>query len=127
MGMAPNEVVTLRRWQIIAAFILLTLGATGVAFWNGYRINQAEERISRNTKIAIQAHVRATQAQAFVSTFQERIRSEKVCTESNRGDPCRALFQRLAEDLSAAQRLALACEVARNLQLSQYKAFCVSD
>lgn len=125
MGMAPNEIVTLRRWQVLAAFVLLTLGATGVAFWNGYRIDQAEDRIERNTKIAIEAHVRATQAQTFVDTFRERIRSERVCTESNRGDPCRALFQRLAEDLSAQQRLTLACEVARQLQLPEYKTFCV--
>lgn len=127
MGMAPNEVVTLRRWQVLAVFVLLVLGATGVAFWNGYRIDQAEERVQRNTKIAIAAHVKATQAQSFVKSFQDRIRRERVCTESNRGDPCRALFQRLAEDLSPAQRLALACEVARGLQLPQYKVFCVPD
>jgi hypothetical protein len=125
--MAPNEVVTLRRWQVIAAFVLLVVGATGVAFWNDYRIDQAEDRIQRNTKIAIAAHVKATQAQTFVNTFQERIRRERVCTESNRGAPCRALFQRLAEDLSVEQRLLLACEVARNLQLPQYKVFCVSN
>jgi CHASE1-domain containing sensor protein len=123
--MAPNEVVTLRRWQVFAAFVAVTIGATGVAAWNGYRINQAEQRIQRSTKLAISAHVRATQAQTFVDTFQERIRKERVCTESNRGDPCRALFQRLAEDLSAEQRLALACEVGRYLQLPEYKVFCV--
>lgn len=125
--MAPNEVVTLRRWQIIAAFVLLTIGATGVAFWNDYRIDQAEKRIRRNTALAIAAHAHATRTRNFVENFKLSLQLEKVCTESNRGDPCRALFQRLAEDISAEQRLALACEVARNLQLSQYKAFCVSD
>ena len=125
--MAPKEVVTLRRWQVIVVFVLMALGATGVAFWNGYRINQAEDRIQRNTKIAIAAHVKATQAQSFVESFQERIRGEKVCTESNRGDPCRALFQRLAEDLSTQQRRDLACAVAQELQLPEYKVFCVPD
>lgn len=125
--MAPNEIVTLRRWQVLAAFVLLTLGATGVAFWNGYRIDQAEQRILRNTKIAIAAHVKATRAQQFVDTFADRIRREKVCTETNRGDSCRALFQRLAEDLSEQQRIALACDVAKTLQLPQYKVFCVHD
>lgn len=123
--MAPNEVVTFRRWQVVIIFVLLTLGATGVALWNGYRINQAEDRINRNTEIALHARVKATQAEEFVSTFQERIRGEKVCTESNRGDPCRALFQRLAEDLSAEQIHELACAVAKELLLPQYKTSCV--
>lgn len=125
--MAPNEIVTFRRWQVLLIFALLTIGATGVAFWNGYRISQAEERIQYNTDIAIAARVKAKQAETFVESFQERIRSEKVCTETNRGDSCRALFQRLAEDLSVEQRLALACEVARQLQLPQYKVFCVPN
>ena len=125
--MAPKEVVTLRRWQVIVVFVIFVIGATGVAFWNGYRINQAEERINRNSQLAIEAHIKATQAQSFVDGFQDRIRRERVCTESNRGDPCRALFQRLAEDLSAQQRLDLACAVALELQLPQYKVFCVPD
>lgn len=127
MGMAPNEVVVLRRWQVLAAFVLLTLGATGVAFWNGYRIDQAEKRIQRNTQLAIVAHAKATQAKDDVDFFKGRLQREQVCTRSNRGIPCRALFQRLAEDISPKQRLDLACEVAKDLQLPQYKVFCVSD
>ncbi len=119
--------ITVRRWEVIAAFMIVAAVATVVALWNGYRIHQAERRINRNTAIAVSAKVKAAQAVDFVENFQARIHAEKVCTESNRGDPCRALFQRLSEDLSAEQRLALACEVARNLQLPQYKVFCTPN
>ena len=119
--------VTVRRWEIVASFVVLAVVATGVALWNGYRIHQAEKRINRNTAIAVSAQVKATRAVDFVENFQERIHAEKVCTESNRGDPCRALFQRLSEDISAQQRLALACEVAKDLQLPQYKVFCTPN
>ena len=119
--------VTVRRWEVVASFMIVAAVATGVGLWNGYRLHQAEERSNRNTAIAVSAQVQAARAVDFVDNFQARIRAEKVCTESNRGDPCRSLFQRLAEDLSAQQRLALACEVARNLQLSQYKVFCTPN
>lgn len=116
--------VVLRRWQVVCAFLLLGVVATTVAFWNNHRINHAEERINRNAEIAIAAQVKAARADELVSNFKLRLEAEKVCSESNRGDACRALFQRLAEDLSAQQRRDLACSVAKELQLPQYQAFC---
>lgn len=125
----PNRPVTVRRWEVIAIFVIVIAAAAGSVQWANHntneRIDEAEKRISRNTEIAIQARVKAARAEDFVTNFRERIASEKVCTESNRGDPCRALFQRLSEDLSPEQRRALACAVAQELQLRpQYQEFC---
>ena len=41
-----------------------------------------------------------------------RFRSQKVCTESNQG-ACQALFERLANNITDAQRRDLACVVFR--------------
>lgn len=50
--MSPNRVVTLHRWQIVAAFLALVASSVLVALWNDYRIDQAGDRISRNTASA---------------------------------------------------------------------------
>lgn len=117
--------VVVRRWEVAASFVLLAVVATSVALWNGHRIDQAEKRISRNTDIAVTAKVKAARAENFVENFKERIQSDKVCTESNRGMACRALFERLAQDITTSQRHELACAVAKELQWPQYKTFCV--
>jgi hypothetical protein len=43
--------------------------------------------------------------------------SEKVCSLSNQGEACRALFNRLAVNLSEAQRFRLACDVLAPLDI----------
>lgn len=40
-----------------------------------------------------------------------QLKSEKVCSESNRGEACRDLFNRLATSISEKQRLRLACVI----------------
>lgn len=112
------------RLQIVGSFLTLIAVAIIITVWNDHRIDQAEKRIIRNTNLAISANVKAARAEEFVKNFRERLSSEKVCSESNRGDACRALFQRLAEDLSPQQRRDLACAVADELKLPQYREFC---
>lgn len=41
----PFKVVTVRRWEVVGAFVLLVVVAVAVAAWNDHRINQAEKRI----------------------------------------------------------------------------------
>lgn len=45
----PNELIMVRRWQIVGAFILLVGIAVAVAAYNDHRINRAEQRISHNS------------------------------------------------------------------------------
>lgn len=41
--------------------------------------------------------------------FQDQVRSDKVCTEQNQGDACRALFDRVAASMTWSQRKTAAC------------------
>jgi hypothetical protein len=45
--------------------------------------------------------------------------SEKICSVSNTGEACRALFNRLADSLSEKQRFRLACDVLAALDLPE--------
>jgi hypothetical protein len=49
------------------------------------------------------------------ATFQV----EKVCSLSHQGQPCRDLFDRLARNLSKAQRFRLACDVLAALHIPE--------
>lgn len=121
----PTRFLPRDRWQVIGAFLTIVLVSVGLTLFFDHRLDQAEKRITRNTELAIEAKVQSARAEDFVENFRQRIADEKVCTESNRGDPCRALFQRLAEDISSEQRRDLACAIAQELQLRpQYQAFC---
>lgn len=123
--MSPRRFLPGDRWQMIGAFLTICVISAAFTLFFDRRIDQAEKRITRNTEIALAARLKAARAEDFVTNFRQRIADEKVCTESNRGDPCRALFQRLAEDLSPQQRRDLACAVAQELQLTpQYRQFC---
>ena len=122
--MSPRRIVVVTRWKVIVAYVVMvTLAVLGSAY-NTHRIDDAEKRIARNTEIAIAARLDASRVEDFVQNFKSRLQSEKVCSESNRGDSCRALFQRLSEDLSPEQRRALSCAVAQELQLPQYRLYC---
>lgn len=46
--MAPRRVVEVQRWQVVGAFLVLVGIAVGVAWWNDYRIDQAEKRVTSN-------------------------------------------------------------------------------
>ena len=50
----PNKPVTVRRWEVVGAFLLLVAVAVLIALWNDYRIDQAEERILRNQQENVQ-------------------------------------------------------------------------
>lgn len=102
-----------RRWgEILAAFVALFVIAIAVAVWNNQRIDRAERRI------------RITQQMTAKLTFESRLHAERVCSNSNRGQACRDLFQRLAEDISPTQRRELACTVAAILALPEYETVC---
>lgn len=45
----PNQVVTLHRWQVVGAFLVMVAIAVAVAVWNDHRIDLAEKRITKNT------------------------------------------------------------------------------
>jgi hypothetical protein len=47
--MSPTRAVTLHRWQVVAAFLVVVLSSVLVAVWNDYRIDQAEKRITANS------------------------------------------------------------------------------
>lgn len=49
--------------------------------------------------------------QNTVDTVQRILSSEKVCSETNQGTACRALYDRLSDNISDAQRHRLACVV----------------
>ena len=57
-----------------------------------------------------------------VTRIQAVLFSEKVCSDSNRGAACRALFDRLAESLSDNQRLRAACSMLAVLDLEETDA-----
>jgi hypothetical protein len=52
-----------------------------------------------------------------IQQIQQLLVTEKVCSLSNQGDACRALFDRLAVNLSEAQRFRLACDVLAPLDI----------
>jgi hypothetical protein len=45
------------------------------------------------------------------SIVVNELKKEKVCSETNQGEACRDLFDRLANNITDAQRLRLACVV----------------
>lgn len=64
----PMRPVTIRRWEVVGAFVLLVVVAVGVAWWNDYRIDQAEKRITENAvRIATANEVR----RQLVTHFRE--------------------------------------------------------
>jgi hypothetical protein len=52
-----------------------------------------------------------------IQQVRQLLVAEKVCSVSNQGDACRALFDRLAIHLSEAQRFRLACDVLAPLDI----------
>jgi len=70
----------------------------------GYTANR--DRI-QDTERVIHA-INSTASKALVLST---LGSEKVCSQSNQGSACRALFDRLARNLSPAQRKRLGCDV----------------
>jgi hypothetical protein len=85
----------------IAAILCVAFVAAGVnAFYVFPRLN---ERGQQNTR--------------EIQQIQRVLRSEKVCSLSHQGSACRALFDRLAMNLSEAQRFRLACDVLAPLHI----------
>lgn len=70
--MMPNQVVTVRRWEVVGAFLLLLASSISVAVWNDHRIDAAEDRITRNTV--------ATARLAAKNEAQDAVRRELLAT-----------------------------------------------
>lgn len=56
-------------------------------------------------------------AHGEVARIKKVLVTEKVCSDTNRGPPCRALYERVQRDMSLKQRKQRACDVARILNL----------
>lgn len=96
-----------RHWRpaIIAALVVIALACGYVA---GTATNLARDALRT---------ARANKARVTHLKFALDLRSEQVCSRTNRGEPCRQLFARLAQDISPAQEHELACTVARRLAI----------
>ena len=68
----PMRPVTIRRWEVVAAFVLLVFVAVGVAAYNDHRISESEKRITRNTLLI--------QRNTLVNEEQNRVRKLLVAT-----------------------------------------------
>lgn len=103
-----------RYWMtLVAASVLTLLLAIGVIVQqhdNRDRIRDADALTTRVERIA-------NRNAAFIDAYAVRLslQSEKVCSESNRGSACRALFERLVEDITRTQTRRMACGAVRAL------------
>jgi len=73
----PMREVHLRRWHLLLLLGVFTLWSVAYAIVADYRLDQAEERISQNTRLAAVALVRAN-AEAAENRIQNRLRAERV-------------------------------------------------
>ena len=67
--------------------------------------NAVQSGADRALKIAVSANRKATSTEEFISSLKK----EKVCSETNQGQACRDLFDRLSGNISEAQRLKFTC------------------
>jgi len=81
----------------VTVFVVASIAFAYTA--NSHRIDDIEVLSNRTSDQA---------RRALVATALVR---EKVCSLSNQGDACRSLFDRLARNLSPAQRKRLGCDV----------------
>lgn len=81
--MMPNRPVTVRRWEVVGAFLLLVAVAIGISLWNDFRIDAAEKRISRNAASIKQIEeVNQTQSELRAQLVRDRKRSDfRLCRE----------------------------------------------
>ena len=96
---------TVVRWALLALATGLILNAVvTVVLWHRSDIERRETARSavRAVRIAEQ-----TQRKVLVR--------ERVCSQTNQGAACRALFDRLANAATPAQKLRLACEAIHAL------------
>jgi len=73
----PMREINLRRWHLLLLLGVFTLWSVAYALVADYRLDQAEERITMNTKVAAVALVRAN-AEAAENRIQNRLRAERV-------------------------------------------------
>ena len=66
-------------------------------------VNSIQNASDHALRVAVEASKQAEINRVFVK--------EKVCSDTNQGEPCRDLFERLANNLSKEQRFRLACLV----------------
>lgn len=108
----PNKIVTVRRWELIAAFVFPIALAFGVAVLNSYRIHQAEKRIVTNQAINQRQNVRrqelVRELRATDARACERIEDLKI---QNRLDAL-GTFSRLDQTLGVLH-LARTPEIVR--------------
>lgn len=73
----PTQAVTLRRWQVVAAFLLLVASSVAVSVWNDRRIDQAEHRIQSNAASVEQLEEQAAELEA-ANQRQNEFRADLV-------------------------------------------------
>jgi len=100
----------LATWALPLALVLSMLGsviAIGLAAKAWSEANHVDE-VVRLARATISANEQLRN-KAFLS-------KEKVCSETNQGQACEDLFRRLATNITAEQRLRLACDVLAALK-----------
>lgn len=73
--MAPSRMLPRDRWQTLGAFLTMVLVFVAGSYWNDYRIDQAERRITENQQKATRALARTVALQATNRAQQEQIRA----------------------------------------------------
>lgn len=92
--------MTRRNWLTLGLLAALMLGVT----------NMITTLISTiNGKEGIEAN--QVEIERIERTIDRVLKNEHVCSETNRGAPCRALFYRIRTGLSYVERRLAACDV----------------
>jgi hypothetical protein len=101
-----------RTTRIVLVSVVLTMALLFSAVSVFHVLNDTTDQVSKNTSLAEQNAKEVRQIKAVLF-------SEKVCSDTNRGQACRDLFNRLASSLSPDQRFRLGCDVLAALNLAE--------
>lgn len=104
--MTPQRVFEWRRWQVVGAFLVIVLIAIVISAWNDHRIDQAEDRITRNAARAAdlavtnkrQDEIRASLLQVLQQADVQACRRIEKLKTQNRIEAQRS-FDRLSQTL----------------------------
>lgn len=90
----------IRRLDLLILYVLFV-------FIGFLAFNAVQAGSERALKIAVSTRTEVAEHDRILSQF----RSEKVCSDTNQGQACRDLFNRLRNNITDAQRFQLACMV----------------
>jgi hypothetical protein len=84
----PNRPVTVRRWEVVGIFLLMVAIAAGTAWYTDRRVDDAYNRITRNTQRVAGAEADARIARAIAAAEQRRRRDLARVSKRNDDTLC---------------------------------------